>query len=527
MSKVVTIEADSGSRFISSPHLPVGLNKLGKYKLIYRFATGGMANLYLGRFTGPDGFEKLVAIKIIHDHLSANPEFIRMFVDEARLVSRITHPNVAQIIELGRVGRTYFIAMEYVEGESIGALLRRTRPPIPCAARILADAAAGLHAAHELRNAEGELFHLVHRDVSPQNVLVGYNGSTKVVDFGVAQARGMLHTTKDGSLKGKFGYMAPEQATAQPVDRRADVFVLGILLYELTTRTKLFKATSDAETLARVLQGDITPPSALIQDYPAELEQIVRCALQPRPDDRYQTAQQMQEAIERFIVSRGEPVLPAHVGQVMAEVFSDRVAKKQQILRSISDDTLPSMCDGGLEEVPDVDLERTSSSTWFTRFTGTSVRRKAALLVGLAAVLTTLTVAGYLLLAERSNAASAPGEHTTPVAPSNTPPPASRPTSPLVSISVSVTPASAELRFDATVVKNPFEHHATARDRMVEVLASAPGYQSKSFRVSMARDSRWVIELSPLPRGEATPPRKPRGERRKLNDRDVLVNPYQ
>jgi len=198
--------------------VPAGERQFGRYQLIYRFAAGGMASIFLGRFPGPDGFEKLVAIKRIHPHLTSLPQFVAMFKDEARLAARISHPNVVQVLELGQCNGAHFIAMEYVEGESLSALLRRARVPYAVAARIIADALSGLHAAHELRNAKGELLHLVHRDLSPSNILISYEGVVKVVDFGVARARGNLSVTDVGTIKGKFSYMSPEQCRNLPLE---------------------------------------------------------------------------------------------------------------------------------------------------------------------------------------------------------------------------------------------------------------------------------------------------------------------
>ncbi len=209
--------------------IPSGKRRVGRYTLLYHFATGGMANLYLARFTGPDGFEKKVAIKKIHEHLNKEQDFIRMFVDEARLSARISHPNVVQVLELGTEDDTHFIAMEYVNGENLTALVRRTKLPFSYSARVIADAAAGLHSAHELCDQDDQLLGVVHRDVSPQNILVAYDGAVKVVDFGVARARGGLHQTSVGTIKGKYSYMAPEQMRSEEVDRRTDIFSLGVV----------------------------------------------------------------------------------------------------------------------------------------------------------------------------------------------------------------------------------------------------------------------------------------------------------
>jgi serine/threonine protein kinase len=540
VSDIITIEAGSERPSPSSPILPAHLKKLGKYTLIYRFATGGMANIYLGKFTGPDGFQKMVAVKIIHDHLGSNPEFIGMFVDEARLVSRISHPNVVQIIELGRLGRTYFMAMEYVEGESVGALLRRTRPPLGMCARIVADAAAGLHAAHELRNSQDELYQVVHRDVSPQNILVGYNGAVKVCDFGIARARGLLrHTTKDGSLRGKFGYMAPEQASGGAVDRRADVFVLGVVLYEMTTHRKLFRAEEEADTLRKVMACEIARPSEEVSGYPAALEQVVMRALAQDPARRYQTALEFQEALERFIVGFGDPVLPSHVGQLMTEVFSDRIKKKKRILETYNDDTLEGLPAVSFEDVPEVELE--TAGTWLSAVSQTLGRKRTALLLGGVGVVVAGLVLAlfFVFLRDGPSTAAVPGEAGVARGPAagktSASTDAGHPGS--ITISISVSPASAAIRFGGRRVSNPYEHRGAPKQGDIEVVTSAPGHQTKRFRVSLAKDSRWMVELSRREPAADTDEgragsdrpgkRKKKKKRKGLADDDVLTNPYQ
>jgi serine/threonine-protein kinase len=311
--------------------LPRHRRRFGRYTLICRLASGGMANLYLARLGGRGGFIKDVAIKRIHEHLSENAEFIQMFVDEARIAARITHPNVVQVLELDYVDEAAFIAMEYVNGESLLELIKRAKPRPALAARIVAQAAAGLHAAHGLRDHSGEPLGVVHRDVSPQNILVGYEGAVKVVDFGVAKARDNIHTTTVGTVKGKLAYMSPEQVQSKPLDRRADLFALGIVLYETTTHRRLFKADTAQGTMVRVVKGEITPPSLIREDYPAELEAIVMKALERDPERRYQTAEEMQEALETYLSASEHLVLASAVGKLMRKVFPDRIAEKKAV----------------------------------------------------------------------------------------------------------------------------------------------------------------------------------------------------
>jgi serine/threonine-protein kinase len=311
--------------------LPCHRRRFGRYTLICRLASGGMANLYLARLGGRGGFVKEVAIKRIHEHLSENAEFIQMFVDEARIVARIAHPNVVQVLELDYVDDAAFIAMEYVHGESLLELVSRARPRPALAARVVAQAAAGLHAAHELCDRNGDPLGVVHRDVSPQNILISYQGAVKVVDFGVAKARGNLHTTTVGTVKGKLAYMSPEQVQSKPLDRRADVFALGIVLYEITTYRRLFKTDTAQGTMVRVVKGEITPPSLIREDYPEELEAIVMRALERDPGRRYQTAEELQAALETYINASGQLVLASALGKLMRRTFGDRIAEKKAV----------------------------------------------------------------------------------------------------------------------------------------------------------------------------------------------------
>jgi len=241
---------------------PVLRKAFGRYELLMQMGTGGMATLYLARIRGPKNFEKLLAIKKIHEHLLGNAEFISMFRDEARIAALIHHPNVVSTYDLGEIDGAYFIAMEYVHGQTlrdvVKAALRRKDPlDWANAVRIVSDVAKGLHAAHELRSHEGEPLGVVHRDVSPQNVLVSYDGHVKLADFGVAYAAEKMTDTGAGMLKGKVSYMSPEQASGNVIDRRSDIFSLGTVLFEAVTQQRLFKEDTEAATLQTVRVADV------------------------------------------------------------------------------------------------------------------------------------------------------------------------------------------------------------------------------------------------------------------------------
>jgi len=243
---------------------------IGRYELVQRLGHGGMATVYLGRATGNAGFEKLVAIKVIHPHLAAEPEFVEMFLEEARIAARIQSPHVAGILDLGHDDGLHFMVMEYIDGETLSGLLRQLRPrderlPIPVVLQILIDACEGLTSVHNLRDVDGHLYGLVHRDVSPQNLMIGFDGWTKIVDFGLAKATGKRHT-HTGHLRGKLAYMSPEQARGRPLTAAADLFALGVILWELLTGKRLFAGETDAETLDNVMRCELPAISALRAD---------------------------------------------------------------------------------------------------------------------------------------------------------------------------------------------------------------------------------------------------------------------
>jgi serine/threonine-protein kinase len=488
--------------------LPDRERQLGRYTLLCRLATGGMASLYLARFVGPDGFEKLVAVKRIHEHLTQNPEFVSMFIDEARLAARISHPNVAQILDLGSIEGTYFIAMEYVAGETLTSLLKLVRPDISIGARIVSDAAAGLHAAHELRGTDGDLLHLVHRDVSPSNILISYDGAVKVVDFGVARVRGKIHTTKAGVVKGKFAYMAPEQVQGREIDRRADVFSLGIMLYEVTTRRRLFRAENDAETVAKVLECEIPLPSWFLPAYPPDLEEIVLRSLQKDPADRYPTAQDLVHDLEAFIVNAGVPVLPSAVASLMRTVFAERIEQKRTMLRAAEE----------LGEI--VSFEPASSGSLRLDAPGSRMLRQlgfrrswhAALVIALL-----LLAAGAAWLGGLFRPAPSGDTASRPA-----PVPQTQPPVPMIRVSIRALPPEARIVFGEQVVGNPCEIRQRSRSGSTPVSISAAGHATERFEVPLSEGGRWVISLrpqadarTPIPRPEhPAPPPAGAGKRR-------------
>ncbi len=328
--------------------------RIGRYELCFELASGGMASVYLARIDGVSGFEKLVALKRIHRHLAKEKGYVNMFLDEARIASRITHPNVCSVFDFGEAGGEHYIAMEYLVGEPLSRLLsrvagdqsQRKSPLLPLRmSRIIADACEGLHAAHELKDANGDLLHVVHRDVSPRNLFVTYDGAVQVVDFGIASASQRLHHTSTGQVKGTFAYMAPEQLSAQPIDRRVDIWALGVALWEMLAIRRLFKRDTTANTIHSVLYDEIRPPSEHRPQVPEELDRIVMKALQRDPKDRWRTAREMGRALRQFLGTQKEIMGPAELSEWVGEVFPQGEARKSQLMEiaRLASTSLPAM----------------------------------------------------------------------------------------------------------------------------------------------------------------------------------------
>ena len=306
-----------------------GIN-FGQYLLLDKIATGGMAEMFLAKRKGVEGFEKILAIKRILPHMSDNEEFVTMFIDEAKLAAQLTHHNICQIFDLGKIENAYYIAMEYVNGKDLRAILRssrtKTKPmPIDLAVLVISKIASALDYAHRKRGSNGQPLNLVHRDVSPQNILISYEGEVKLVDFGIAKAATKAHVTQHGALKGKLLYMSPEQAWGKTVDKRSDIFSLGIVLYELLTGRPLFFDENDTEVtiLEKVREAKITPTREFNSRVPTELEKIVARALKKSPDERYQSSYEMQKDLDNLFYSESYTATGATLANYVRDLFPD------------------------------------------------------------------------------------------------------------------------------------------------------------------------------------------------------------
>ena len=315
------VSADANPGFVTEPQ-----ERIGRYDLVRRLGSGGMAEVHLARASGIEGFEKLVVLKRILPGLAADPHFVHMFLAEARLAAILDHPNVVQVFDLGRDGDDFYFTMEFVYGETVHGAIKAARRagepfPIELAIAIAIGAASGLHYAHERVGFDGQPLNIVHRDVSPTNVMVTYHGCVKVADFGIAKVANRTDVTRAGMRKGKVPYMSPEQCRAEKLDRRSDVFALGIVLYEASTMERLFDGDNEFGVMNRIVNGDIPLPSTRRSGYPKELERIVMKALSVDKNKRYASAREMLVDLEQFARDRKMEASPAALAQWMHRMF--------------------------------------------------------------------------------------------------------------------------------------------------------------------------------------------------------------
>jgi serine/threonine protein kinase len=329
----------------------------GRYYLVDKIAVGGMAEVFKAKTFSHGGFEKLLVIKRILDHLSDNDEFVEMFVDEAKISVELQHPNIIQVFDFGRMHENYYIAMECVEGKDAKGILRKLAErrkllPNEYAVYIAHEICKGLEYAHQRTNAAGEMLGIIHRDISPSNILTSYTGEVKIADFGIAKARISAYNTKDGVLKGKFEYMSPEQASGEEIDLRSDIFATGIVLHELLTGRRLFKTESDIQTLERIKRGDVDPPSKLNPAIPPRLDDLVMKALAVSREGRFANARSMQTALLEFMYPATPDLIRESLGHFMAELFSTEILGERDRLEEGT-----RLATELFEEAPEIDLD--------------------------------------------------------------------------------------------------------------------------------------------------------------------------
>lgn len=311
--------------------------RFGKYTLIDRLAVGGMAEIFLAKQVGLEGFEKTIVIKRIRPHLSKQTTFVRMFLNEAKLAAQLNHPNVVQIYDLGKISDSYFIAMEYISGRDMRRVIPKAESlgipfPMVYALKIASSVCEGLYYAHQKTDLHGNPLSIVHRDVTPENIFVSFDGTVKMLDFGIAKAANQIEQTRAGEIKGKLSYMSPEQCSGKSLDCRSDIFSLGVVLYEWITGFKLFTADSEVAILKTITEGKIYAPSYFKADIPEAVEHILMKALEKNRDSRYQSAWEMQFDIDQFLSDYEFTPSNIHLSNFLKQLFFDEIEEEAQRL---------------------------------------------------------------------------------------------------------------------------------------------------------------------------------------------------
>ncbi len=314
--------------------------QFGKYTLIDRIAVGGMAEIFLGRQAGLEGFEKTIVIKRMRPHLSKQVNFVKMFLNEAKLAAQLNHPNIVQLYDLGKIAESYFIAMEYIFGRDMRRIIPKADEmnipfPLVYALKIASSVCQGLYYAHEKTDLHGHPLGIVHRDVTPENIFVAFDGAVKVLDFGIAKATNQVEQTRAGEIKGKLSYMSPEQCLGKPLDCRSDLFSLGTVLYEWITGFKLFTGDSEVAILKSVTEGKIYAPSYFKADIPTEVEAILMRALEKDRSLRYQNAQELQRDIDDFLAQSEFTPTDSHLSNFLKQLFQDELEAEKSKLAEV------------------------------------------------------------------------------------------------------------------------------------------------------------------------------------------------
>jgi serine/threonine-protein kinase len=488
--------------------------QIGRYEILGQLAVGGMAEILLGRLTGIGSFERAVVIKRILRQYANVASFVKMFLDEARIVARIRHPNVIQVQELGREGEELFLVMEYVAGENAMGLLKRLvskgqRLDVALAAHIVAEAAAGLHAAHELVDDTGNSLHLVHRDVSPQNLVVTYDGHVKVLDFGIAMAADRIARTEAGQVKGKFEYMSPEQTLGEALDRRSDVFSLGIVLYELVTSRRLYQRGGHAKVLQAINTEPLVPPSRIVEGIPEELDDICLRALAHERDERYATAAEMRRDL--LDLPRELKAPTEALAKLMRDLFAERIAEKEEMLRRVRHgDPLThiplSEVDTAVEVPNATDIAPPPTAAALTAQGGRASRRRARWLLLASCGLGIIGAAFFF--ARRPAAAPAPR----PVEATALPTPAPPPLPAEIVVHIETTPSGVQVRVRGEDRgETPIDLHLPRGEAPVPIDLERRGYGTLSQSIVPDADQRMMLSLQPAasPRHGATRPPHP------------------
>ena len=479
--------------------------RVGRYRILSELGRGGMSNVYLAVAHGPGGVNKLVVLKALLPDLSAEPYALTMFLDEARLAAQLNHPNVVQTYEVGTEGDRHVIVMEYLEGQSLSIVIKRSEQagsPLPLGLhlRMIVSALEGLHYAHELKAYDGSLLQLVHRDISPQNVFVTYDGQVKVLDFGIAKAASSSTHTATGIVKGKIAYMAPEQTIGDTVDRRADVYSVGCMLWAAATGRKLWKDTPDVHIMRRVINGDIPTPQSANPACDDDLNAIVMKALAVDPNERYQSALELQQDLEAYCEGL-EPAKQKDIARHVATLFADKRAEiKALVERQLALVGTEETSASGSRGIPVLTTElKTSTGTrpsWAPTKMGETLQSGASSKLWWVAIPLMLGAVGVFLW-RGSHAAPPPEVHA--AAPPVARPPEAPPAPTSATIEFKVTPGEAKLFLDdEPLPSNPTSKVLKVDGAIHRLRATADGYNAATAEFTASRDTTLDLDLTPV-----------------------------
>ena len=512
-NELPTPSSTSGPRFNEPDALAFDrpTMRVGRYRILSELGRGGMSNVYLAVARGPGGVNKLVVLKALLPDLSTEPYALAMFLDEARLAAQLNHPNVVQTYEVGTESDRHVIVMEYLEGQSLSATVRRAEQlgsPLSLALhlRIVISVLEGLHYAHELKAYDGAPLLLVHRDISPQNVFVTYDGQVKVLDFGIAKATSSSTHTATGVVKGKIAYMAPEQIIGDQVDRRADVYSVGCMLWAAACNRKLWKDIPDVHIMRRVINGDVPTPQSVNPGCDDELNRIVMKALANDPSQRYQTALELQQDLEQYVDRHGPTIKQKDIARYVSESFAETRAQlkavvERQLTLIHSDETSGS---GASQPLPvsgtQVALSSSSRSFIPTQIAGPDARPRRGRTFAVVLFLALLGGAGFLYAQQK--AAERAAANVTPPTLAAAPAPAAPTTLPAaarVSVALKATPAEAKLFLDGVPLPSNPTTKLMAVDGTTHVLrAEAPGFSEGTREFSATSDAAFELALLPV-----------------------------
>jgi serine/threonine protein kinase len=483
----------------------------GKYRILAQLGEGGSATVYLAVARGPSGFSKLVVLKTLKRSVSDEPELQRMFLNEARLAARLNHPNVVQTNEVVEDRGLPIIVMEYLEGQPLAKVLLMARGGLPLVThlRIIADALSGLHHAHELTDFDGTRLGLVHRDMTPQNVFVTYDGQTKLLDFGIAKlASSNRPETETGVIKGKLRYMPPEQITAEAVDQRADVYAAGVMLWEAAAGEQIWKGLTDAQVMHQVLNGKVPSPRTVRADVHERIEQICMKALSAEPEARHATAAELEAELETVLDELGSRVTSRSVGKAVSDLFG---AERKQT-RALIEAQLSKVASLSIEEYEAVEASAkagflvsgtTAHGDTYSRSRrggGVEEKKRQRRLVGALVVGAVIAGAGLTALMGKNSKTAQARAEIAPVVASAIATGAEKPPPARVSVRISASPPEAKLFFDGQQLPmNPFIQVLPADAAEHEVRAEAEGHQASTRKLLGDRDAEIMLKLERSP----------------------------